>query len=222
MVAKRGHQGPILARVGIDDRRDLGGDDRAARIAEHRRVQDPLGDACILWRCKLGPREIGLEELIRNQEAAAVIAVEQVMPAGEPEIGHAIVASTTYCWPSIPQHGNRDGETMSATRSRRELRRTTRIARAATLAIGLAFAWCTGASAQPYPSRPIHIVVPFAPGGITDVLGRALGQRLSEAWGQQVVIENKPGGGTPMRPSSRRLTSTASCPTIRSTILSPS
>src|SRR5215471_16072002 len=114
------------------------------------------------------------------------------------------------------------GETMSTTRSRRELRQTTRLARAATLAIGLAFAWCTGASAQPYPSRPIHIVVPFAPGGITDVLGRALGQRLSEAWGQQVVIENKPGGGTPMRPSSRRLTSTASCPTIRSTILSPS
>jgi tripartite-type tricarboxylate transporter receptor subunit TctC len=64
------------------------------------------------------------------------------------------------------------------------------------LAIGLAFAWCTSASAQPYPSKPIHIVVPFAPGGITDVLGRALGQRLSKAWGQQVVIENKPGGGT--------------------------
>ncbi|MBV8108514.1 MAG: tripartite tricarboxylate transporter substrate binding protein [Hyphomicrobiales bacterium] len=38
--------------------------------------------------------------------------------------------------------------------------------------------------------------MPFAPGGITDVLGRALGQRLSEAWGQHVVIENKPGGGT--------------------------
>src|SRR3984893_10769140 len=85
---------------------------------------------------------------------------------------------------------------MSATRSRHELRQTTRLAHAATLAIGLAFAWCTGASAQPYPSKPIHIVVPFAPGGITDVLGRALGQRLSEAWGQQVVIENKPGGGT--------------------------
>ena len=85
---------------------------------------------------------------------------------------------------------------MSATRSRRELRQTSRLARAATLAIGLAFAWCTGASAQPYPSKPIHIVVPFAPAGITDVLGRALGQRLSEAWGQQVVIENRPGGGT--------------------------
>src|SRR5438445_6259748 len=85
---------------------------------------------------------------------------------------------------------------MSATRSRRELRQTTRLARAATLALGLAFASCTGASAQPYPGKPIHIVVPFAPGGITDVLGRALGQRLSEAWGQQVVIENRAGGGT--------------------------
>src|SRR5438132_13664932 len=85
---------------------------------------------------------------------------------------------------------------MSATRSRRELRQTTRLAHAATLALGLAFAWCTSASSQPYPSKPIHIVVPFAPGGITDVIGRALGQRLSEAWGQQVVIENKAGGGT--------------------------
>ena len=85
---------------------------------------------------------------------------------------------------------------MSATRSQPELRQTTRLARAAALAIVLAFASCTGASAQPYPSKPIHIVVPFAPGGITDVLGRALGQRLSEAWGQQVVIENRPGGGT--------------------------
>src|SRR5712691_6307876 len=88
------------------------------------------------------------------------------------------------------------GETMSATRSRRELRQTTRLARAATLALGLTFAWCTSASAQSYPSKPIHIIVPFAAGGITDVVGRALGQRLTEAWGQQVVIENRPGGGT--------------------------
>jgi tripartite-type tricarboxylate transporter receptor subunit TctC len=67
---------------------------------------------------------------------------------------------------------------------------------AATSIIGAAFAWCPAASAQPYPSRPIHIIVPFAAGGITDVIGRALGQRLAEAFGQQVVVENKPGGGT--------------------------
>ena len=74
--------------------------------------------------------------------------------------------------------------------------RFVRTAMAATSIIGAAFAWCPAASAQPYPSRPIHIIVPFAAGGITDVIGRALGQRLAEVFGQQVVVENKPGGGT--------------------------
>src|SRR5215831_2408957 len=50
------------------------------------------------------------------------------------------------------------------------------------------------AAAQAYPAKPIHIIVPFAPGGITDVIARALGQRLSEAWRQQVVVENRPTG----------------------------
>jgi tripartite-type tricarboxylate transporter receptor subunit TctC len=50
------------------------------------------------------------------------------------------------------------------------------------------------AQAQSYPAKPIHIIVPFAPGGITDVVARALGQRLSEAWKQQVVVENRPTG----------------------------
>ena len=50
------------------------------------------------------------------------------------------------------------------------------------------------AVAQTYPAKPIHIIVPFAPGGITDVIARALGQRLSEAWKQQVVVENRPTG----------------------------
>ena len=50
------------------------------------------------------------------------------------------------------------------------------------------------AAAQPYPTRPITITVTAAAGGVTDVVARAIGQRFSESWGQQVVIENKGGG----------------------------
>jgi len=60
--------------------------------------------------------------------------------------------------------------------------------------IAAAAGWSASASAQSYPAKPIHIIVPFAAGGITDVLARALAQRLTEAWGQQVLIENKLGG----------------------------
>jgi tripartite-type tricarboxylate transporter receptor subunit TctC len=49
------------------------------------------------------------------------------------------------------------------------------------------------ASAQDYPSRPITFMVTAAPGGVTDVVARAIGQRLSEKWGQQIVIENRGG-----------------------------
>src|SRR5688572_10195025 len=47
--------------------------------------------------------------------------------------------------------------------------------------------------AQPYPNKPVRIVVPYTPGGPADVLVRGLGQKLSEKWGQQIVVENKPG-----------------------------
>jgi tripartite-type tricarboxylate transporter receptor subunit TctC len=50
-------------------------------------------------------------------------------------------------------------------------------------------------SAQGWPSRIVKLVVPFTPGGGIDSIGRILGARLSEMWGQQVVIENKPGAG---------------------------
>src|SRR5262247_3051101 len=51
----------------------------------------------------------------------------------------------------------------------------------------------SAAPAQTYPSKPVTIIVPAAPGGVTDALGRVLAQRFTEAWGQQVIVENKPG-----------------------------
>ena len=50
-----------------------------------------------------------------------------------------------------------------------------------------------GAQAQTYPARTIRLVAPYAPGGIADIAARLIGQKLSEAWGQQVITENRPG-----------------------------
>ena len=65
----------------------------------------------------------------------------------------------------------------------------------AMLIAAAALAMNGGASAQSYPDRPVRILIAFPAGGTIDTLGRILAQKLGEAWGQNVVIENRPGGG---------------------------
>jgi tripartite-type tricarboxylate transporter receptor subunit TctC len=62
----------------------------------------------------------------------------------------------------------------------------------ALLVLGLTHAG--SAPAQSYPSKQIHVIAPTSAGGITDTLARALAQKLTEAWGQQVIVENRPAG----------------------------
>src|SRR5215204_4592594 len=72
----------------------------------------------------------------------------------------------------------------------------------ASKTIRIAFAWLIAfsaltafsvAHAQPYPNKPIRIIVPYPPGGTSDILARAIGQKLTDALGQPILVENKPG-----------------------------
>ena len=68
--------------------------------------------------------------------------------------------------------------------------------RALAAIIAAVMAWtCTPALAQGYPEKAVRIVVPYAPGGSTDLLARTLAQRMSESLGQPVIVENRGGGG---------------------------
>lgn len=68
--------------------------------------------------------------------------------------------------------------------------------RCAWVALLAALAGCFPAYAQSYPTKPIRLIVPYPPGGGNDTLARLFGVKLTEAWGQQVVVDNRPGAGT--------------------------
>ena len=74
--------------------------------------------------------------------------------------------------------------------------RTLRIPLALLLGAFIGLGVAGQVSAQPYPTRPIKLLVPFTAGGGTDLLARILAQKMSENLGQQIVVENKPGGNT--------------------------
>ena len=69
--------------------------------------------------------------------------------------------------------------------------------RAAALGVAALAPWAAGtAHAQSFPAKPVHMVVPFPPGGATDIIGRMVATKMQEVWGQPVVIDNRPGAGT--------------------------
>src|SRR3954454_3804030 len=64
------------------------------------------------------------------------------------------------------------------------------------LAIALTGPAVAATKAQGYPTKPIRLIVPLAPAGSTDIVARMVGQKFNEAWGQPVIVDNRPGGGT--------------------------
>ena len=74
------------------------------------------------------------------------------------------------------------------------IRGAIRLACAGIIVVAQSTAWAQGIVAN-YPNKPVRMVVPFAPGGSSEIVGRLIGQKLAELWGQQFVIDNRPGGG---------------------------
>lgn len=77
------------------------------------------------------------------------------------------------------------------------MHQTVAMKRMIALCLGMSLAWAANAQ-QAWPSRPITIIVPYTAGAAMDVLARIIGPKLTERWGQPVIVENRPGGNTAM------------------------
>ena len=64
------------------------------------------------------------------------------------------------------------------------------------MVVAVLLGFATAVDAQTYPSGPVKLIVPVPAGGVTDIMARTVGQRLTELWGQSVIVENRPGGNT--------------------------
>jgi tripartite-type tricarboxylate transporter receptor subunit TctC len=103
-------------------------------------------------------------------------------PGGD---GHCRCGARAIQWAA---HHEKETSMLATVPSIRALARRTFLAGAAALIVAPAFA-----ETPAYPSQPIKVVVPYPPGGATDTLARLIGSKLQEAWGQTVIVENKPG-----------------------------
>ena len=102
-----------------------------------------------------------------------------------------VIRIASFVIPSEAKNLHEHGAPMEIPRRARDDRSTGRAWRAVIMAVLAVSAGI--ASAQSFPSKPVRIVSPFPPGGGTDTLARLIAPGLSETWGQQVIVENKPG-----------------------------
>ncbi len=127
MVAKGGHLPPIVPCVRIRDRGDLIGADNTTRFGKQRCVQSALDGAGFGRRIELGPRQIGFQEFVRDEQPAAGVAIRQMMAAGEPKILHsrsprASAVKSTVSAGSSPTSASRKENARHFLRSARECR----------------------------------------------------------------------------------------------------